>query len=165
MPSKLQGIADDQAIHLHWDAVSGAIAYDLEIDGVVSNNITGNSFIHGSLQSNSKHSYRVRAKNDDGISEWSDTITVHTLPAVPQNFTAQVEGSSVHVAWDPVAGATGYDIEVDGDVLDNELKLEFTHSQLPLNSEHTYRVRAKNEDRVGSWTKNDYLFYSCGGSC
>ncbi|MFD2409394.1 fibronectin type III domain-containing protein [Paenibacillus rhizoplanae] len=158
VPSKLQGIADDQAIHLHWDAVSGAIAYDLEIDGVVSNNITGNSFIHGSLQSNSKHSYRVRAKNDDGISEWSDTITVHTLPAVPQNFTAQVEGSSVHVAWDPVAGATGYDIEVDGDVLDNELKLEFTHSQLPLNSEHTYRVRAKNEDRVGSWTKT--IIYS-----
>ncbi|WP_238654283.1 fibronectin type III domain-containing protein [Paenibacillus piscarius] len=153
VPSKLQGTADEQSVHLHWDAVSGAASYDLEIDGTISNNIMDNSYIHDNLQSNSKHSYRVRAKNDDGISEWSEPITVYTAPGVPQNLAAQVEGNSVHVTWDQVAGATGYDIEVDSEVLDNELKLEFTHSQLPLNSEHTYRVRAKNENRVGSWTK------------
>lgn len=153
VPSKLHGIADDKSINLHWDAVSGAVAYDLELDGVISSNITDNSYLHNSLKSNSKHDYRVRAKNDNGDSEWSDKITIYTTPEVPQNLTAEVQGNSIYVSWDKVSGATGYDIEVDGDILDNALNTRFIHSQLNLNSEHTYRVRAKNENALGAWTE------------
>lgn len=153
VPSKLQGIADDTSIFLHWDAVSGAAAYDLELDGVLSSDITEPSYVHNDLKPNSKYNYRVRAKNNNGVSEWSDTITVYTAPGVPQNLTATVKGNSIHVAWDQVAGATGYDIEVDGDLLDNEMNNQFTHSQLALNSEHSYRVRARNDNTTGNWTK------------
>ncbi|NQX48221.1 hypothetical protein HQN87_23110 [Paenibacillus tritici] len=152
VPSKLQGIAGDTSVHLRWDAVSGAAAYDLELDGVLFSDITEPSYVHDGLKPNSQHSYRVRAKNDNGVSEWSEPITVYTAPGVPQNLAATVQGNSIHVVWDRVAGATGYDIEVDGDILDNKLMNDYTHSRLDLNSEHTYRVRARNDNTAGNWT-------------
>jgi hypothetical protein len=122
VPANLSGVADEHAITLKWDAVSGAIAYDLETDGSVISNIKESSYHHTDLDSNTAHEYRVRAHNDNGVSQWSGKITVYTPPAVPQNLTAEVNGNSIHVSWDAVPGAVAYEIEADGTILNNELK-------------------------------------------
>ncbi|WNS43263.1 fibronectin type III domain-containing protein [Paenibacillus sp. MMS20-IR301] len=151
-PGNLSGTAADQSIALQWDAVSGAIAYDVEADGTQIENITETSYSHNGLEPNSIHEYRVRAHNENGISDWSSKITVYTTPGIPRNLSATVEGSAIRVTWDTVKGASGYDIEVDGSIIDNGTDTEYNHTELSLNSEHTYRVRAKNQQAAGEWT-------------
>ena len=151
-PGNLSGTAADKSIALQWDAVSGAIAYDLEADGVVIENITEAVYLHNGLEPNSTHEYRVRAHNENGISDWGSQVAIHTTPSIPENLNATVEGNVIHVTWDVVKGASSYDIEVDGSIQDIGMDTEYSHTGLNLNSEHTYRVRAKNLQATGEWT-------------
>ncbi|WP_339244333.1 PA14 domain-containing protein [Paenibacillus sp. FSL R10-2796] len=152
VPANLSGLAEENGIKVQWDAVSGAITYDLEVDGVVISSIKENDYSHNGLLPNSTHEYKVRANNENGTSLWSEKITVYTPPTIPGNLKAQVKGNSVHVSWDAVDGATEYEIEVDGALVNNQSNTVFTHTVLYLNSEHTYRVRAKNTNAIGSWS-------------
>ncbi|WP_052339442.1 fibronectin type III domain-containing protein [Gorillibacterium massiliense] len=148
----LRAVPDDTSISLTWDAVSGAESYDLEVDGTVVTGIAGTQYMHGGLASNTTHTYRIKSVNREGASEWSGSVTATTLPSIPLNLRATAGSSNISVAWDEVAGATGYDIEVDGAVLDNGSGTTYLHSGLSTNAEHTYRVRAKNGPNIGKWS-------------
>ena len=47
---------------------------------------------------------------------------------------------------------TGYDIEADGTVIDNGTSTSYTQSGLTPNTEHIYRIRAKNAYGTSEWT-------------
>lgn len=149
----MQTIASDTSIKVTWDAQAGATSYDLEIDGTDIIEVTDNTYTHVDLQPNTIHTYKARPKNENGVGEWSELAVGTTLPSTPINFkVVSVSGTSISLSWDGVSGATGYDVEVDGEIFNIGNITEFVHEKLKNNEEHNYRVRARNEKILGAWT-------------
>ncbi len=139
------------SINITWDAVDGATGYEIEVDGNVIDVGNDTSYTHDGLLSNSIHSYRLRAKNTNGAGEWSESISQYTLVGSPTNVNAVVNGSNITVSWDAVNGATGYDIEINGELTENVTN-PYMHSGIEVAIEYTYKVRAKNANGVGEWS-------------
>ncbi|TYP73123.1 discoidin domain-containing protein [Paenibacillus methanolicus] len=84
------------------------------------------------------------------------TITPATgtpgVPAAPTGLTATATGvSAIQVSWSGSAGATGYDLMVDGTIVANATS-PYSHANLAPSSTHTYQVRAKNGTGAGDWS-------------
>lgn len=85
-------------IKLEWDQVEGEkVHYELMIDGVIHSNVFSEKdgspyFIHSDLNYDTDYSYKIRAVNTRGPSEWSEELTVRTdlnpFRNVPKNMTA-----------------------------------------------------------------------------
>jgi len=150
-PASVTGSATDRSVLVAWDAVAGAVRYEIEADGATVE-VEGTSYAHSGLESNSEHTYRVRAFNAEGPGAWSGLVTVMTLPSKPYGIVATAGSDHVAVLWNPVSGATSYDVEADGVVYNTALQTTFTHSGLTPNTEHAYRVRARNAGVVGEWS-------------
>lgn len=153
VPGNLKAVAQDTEIALSWDASAGATGYEIEADGVLIGDAAKSSYVHTELLPNTTHTYRVRAKNAEGATEWSFPITASTLPPVPRLLRSDASAFAIVLSWDSVSGATGYELEADGVVLDNGMSTSYTHGELSPNTEHAYRVRAKNGSVVGHWSE------------
>lgn len=71
----------------------------------------------------------------------------------PTGLTATpAETPEITIEWDDVPGAIEYDLEVNGNVINNVTN-PYVHSNLVYGSEHTYAVRAKTESGVSAWSK------------
>ena len=153
VPRNIRATYTNTDITVTWDAVAEALEYEIEVDGFIVSNVTKTSYLHKELTPNTQHTYRVRARNTGGTSDWSNTINPKTsLLNIPTNVLTTGTETSVIVSWIAVADATSYDIEVDGVTLYNTTGTLYTHSGLANNTVHTYRVRAKNTTGVSSWT-------------
>lgn len=62
------------AISLFWSEVEHATSYDLEEDGIIQTNIVDTKYIHKNLSHSTTHTYRVRARNANGYSKWSEPL-------------------------------------------------------------------------------------------
>lgn len=155
IPQYIDVIPTQTEIQIKWESVLQATAYDIEINGNVIENINTTSHIHKDLVPLTDHTYRIRAKNVGGISEWSQIVKATTLPyppAEPTNITAQPTKTSVTLNWDKVEGADGYEIEIDGMIIENGSNITYIHDGLEPYSGHTYRIRAKNLGGKGPWS-------------
>ncbi len=152
VPSNLNGMATENMILLSWNPVAGATSYDLEVDGILLENLTNAMYDHLDLQPNTTHSYKVRAKNQYGVSNWSSKIDIRTLLPIPSNVSAVEINNEIIVTWDLVDGATGYDVEVDGVIIDNKSSTSYVHKIVATNLEHSFRVRAKNSEVLSNWS-------------
>ncbi|WP_168736012.1 fibronectin type III domain-containing protein, partial [Cohnella fermenti] len=156
-PEKIDAEASQRWIRLTWPAATGTVTYEVEADGSVISNGSSTSYLHSSLSPNTKHTYRVRVNNGGGKGSWSETISVSTLPdppAIPVNLQATPSQTEMTVSWDLVARAETYDIEVDGNVIDNGNRISYVHQGLQPLTDHTYRVRAKNAGGIGEWSES-----------
>lgn len=154
-PSNVQATPLQTTITVVWDSAARATAYELELDGTVRDVGLTTSYTHTELTPETTHSYRVRAKNIGGISDWSAPITLATLPyppEVPTSLTADVTNRSVVIHWTAPARAVDYEVEADGLILDNGSSTSYQHESLEPLSGHTYRVRAKNAGGKGVWS-------------
>ncbi len=154
-PANIIATATDKTITVSWDASSGAIGYEIEVDGTVVNTDTATVYTHVGINSGTPHIYRVRAKNAGGPGNWSAPITKSTLPAspdIPVNLNAVPLSTSVTVTWNNVSGATGYDIEVDGALVNNGPNTNYIHNSLTPGTHHTYRVRSINPGGKSEWS-------------
>lgn len=154
-PANIFATATDKTITVSWDAVSGAVGYDVEADGTVVNNGTATSYTHSSLNPGTPHTYRIRARNAGGPGNWSSGITKSTLPGspnIPANLNAIPLSTSITVTWNNVPGATGYDIEVDGELVSNGPNTNYVHSSLTPGTHHSYRVRSINPGGKSDWS-------------
>jgi len=155
-PSGVNALAGKSYITISWGAVAGASSYDIEIDGTaVIDNFNSTSYTDDMLDPYSPHTYRVRSKTDAVAGDWTSLIAMRTLPespGLPSRVVITSAGSIANVKWDADATATGYDIEVDGQVIDLGLKNEYQHRRLAAGSEHKYRVRIRNQAGTGAWT-------------
>lgn len=154
-PANIIATATDKTITVSWDASSGAIGYEIEVDGTVVNTDTATVYTHVGINSGTPHTYRVRARNAGGPGNWSAPITKSTLPAspdIPVNLNAVPLSTSVTVTWNNVSGATGYDIEVDGALVNNGPNTNYIHNSLTPGTHHTYRVRSINPGGKSEWS-------------
>ncbi|MDP4144966.1 MAG: right-handed parallel beta-helix repeat-containing protein, partial [Bacillota bacterium] len=156
IPSNLNSMPTTNSIIITWNQVNYAEGYDIEVDGVVKDCGSKTTYVDDNLSPETSHSYRVRAKNSSGISGWSDYIKQSTLEEpldTPQNIIGVPTKDSITVIWDAVKNATGYDIEIDGVVKDNDTSTTYTESSLVPGTAHVYRIRAKKKDKLGSWSQ------------
>jgi len=157
MPSNILATSDENVIHLSWYQVPHAERYELEIDGSRVEVVEDPTFEHTDLQADSLHTYRVRAENITGYSEWSHPVNVMTLPASEAsarsltNMVAIVTNQSIMLSWDTVAPDAQYEIEVDGQLQDLGTDTVYQHGGLEANAFHMYRIRLKQEGEPGAW--------------
>ncbi len=149
---KKPAIAKD-SIKLSWDKVENASSYEIVVDGKIINVSNNLEFKSDGLSPSSEHHYFIRSISNSGTSNWSNPIILSTLPDTPQNINTISTKNSIVLTWKSVYGATGYDVEKDGQIVDNQLRTTFMDSGLEVNSNHNYRVRAKNETGDGEWSK------------
>ncbi|WNS43264.1 VWA domain-containing protein [Paenibacillus sp. MMS20-IR301] len=155
IPGQLFTLPSQRQVTLGWDLVAKATKYEVEADGNIVDNGNSNSYVHQGLQPQTDHSYRVRASNPGGTSEWSAPVKQQTWPdppATPTNISAVTEIHKIAVKWDGMERATGYEIEVDGLILENDGLSSYTHEGLDALSGHTYRIRAKNIGGKSAWS-------------
>ena len=154
-PLNVDTVPAINSITISWSSVANAAGYDIQADGNIIDNGALTTYVHSSLLPQTQHTYSVRAKNSGGTSNWSSEITQSTLPnppAIPLNINAVSLRDSITLTWDSTPGATGYEVEADGNIIDNASSNTFVQSSLIPNTEHTYRVRAKNAGGASSWS-------------
>lgn len=156
VPSNIISTSTDSQINAVWYLVPHTDNYEIEMDGSKVVSVTNNSFVHDQLAPDSKHVYRIRAKNISGYSEWSKPVTMSTMPQGTSamsltNVAAVVTNKSIMLSWETVAPDARYDIEVDGVIQDNGQDTIFQHSGLAANEFHTYKIRLKDSKGVADW--------------
>ena len=80
-------------------------------------------------------------------------ITDDTLPEVPKGLEAkEIFDTKNIIGWEEVAGATGYDLLIDG-LLFTNVRNPYTHRELEFTTTYTYQVRACNTLGVSPWSE------------
>ena len=107
------------------------------------------------LENGTRYTVRVKCtagKKMDG--KWSECVVVKTVGApVPSNLRVKKIGLDIILTWDPVEGASFYQIEVDGSkYLNASTTNELTKRGLLPDTEYSFRVCAVKGNLVGEWS-------------
>ncbi len=151
IPNNMLGETTENTVTVKWDAVSDATGYDIQFNGSTYGTTAPSRTFTG-LRENTEYAYRVRSKNADGVSEYGPEKKVRTTPKAPTNPIASSDEESVTVSWASVAGATSYDLEIDGKVY----RVNGTSHRvtgLKPNTSYSYRIRANNADGSSSYSR------------
>ena len=159
---------------LSWTAVTGAVSYHVQVatgsdfDPRVKNDsgITQAYWNLTGLQNNTAYYWRVRAKNADGVGEWSAARTFTTLPAAPPAVTlASPADAAANVAlkptliWRKQASADDYLLQVstrsdfNTTVVSTGFLTDTTYAvpaDLANGTTYYWRVQAHNEGGTGT---------------
>jgi len=106
------------------------------------------------LASGTTYEFTVRAYDAAGNeSQASDIISIMTLPGIPTDITSTSTTSTITLNWAPVIGAVGYDIYSDkyGSTTETT-STSYTDTNLSLNTQYPYKIRAKTADGTGEWS-------------
>jgi len=162
-PTNVAATAGDEEVTVSWDPVSGATYYSIywsTSPGVTTSDtkITGvaNPYTHTGLTNGTTYYYVVTAEN--GYSESSVSSEVDatpeassTPPLPPTNVAATAGDEEVTVSWDPVSGATSYNVywSTSPGVTTSDTKITgvanpYTHTGLTNGTTYYYVVTAKN---------------------
>ncbi len=143
-------------IAVSYTPAGGAISHDLYRDGalVVEGYASGATY---DPQDASSHNYRIRAFDgscysvSDAVAgtDNDNGVAIPGAPVVADIHACATDG--VTVTWDAVAGATGYDLRVDGAVTYSDVSSPYTHTPGD-NSSHNYKVMAKNAVCTSDWS-------------
>ncbi|PIH58354.1 fibronectin type III domain-containing protein [Paenibacillus sp. LK1] len=138
---------------IQWNAVDQATHYQLKIDDeqpIELGHVT--SYEHEGLAANSSHTYTLKALSSNNESDWSKTITQLVVPdSVSGLKVTEATFNKVALSWTAVKGATGYDLEIDGNIV-AVTGTTYSKTGLIPNTEHTFRLRPKNTGGAGSWS-------------
>ena len=67
------------SIRLHWNSCEGAESYEMLVDGRLYTLGAAISYNHDELEYHSEHSYRIRSRNAEGYSPWSEPFVTSSL--------------------------------------------------------------------------------------
>jgi hypothetical protein len=153
-------VVTNNNITLSWDDVAHDGAYEIEVDGKLSDNGKSTAYNHTGLTAETYHTYKIRLKNSDADSnetnEWCAVLTLSTLPDIPdapKSLSAAASNNSIEIRWDRVEGAAGYEVETDGTAVVAAVQEGYIHQPLDPGTSHTYRVRARNITGVTAWSE------------
>ena len=174
-PQSLAAAAAGTAITLSWsspasDGGATISGYRIETstDGdtwtELENSVSGTTHTHSGLTDGLRYSYRVAARNSEGLGPWSETVTAVTrvlAPGVPLSLAAAAAGTAINLSWDAPASdgggeVTSYRIETspDGDdwseLVSSVAGTTYADTGLTVGTTHYYRVAARNSAGLGT---------------
>ena len=156
-PDRISAVPGQTDIKVSWNSISGALGYEIEVDGVVKNNGTSTHYTHSGLLPETSHRYRVRVKNAGGTGSWSGLTTAETLPYPPakvQNIRcSDYTQTTIDLVWDSIPKASVYEVEANGQIIENGASTTFMHTGLIPETAYQYRVRGKNKGGDGEWSE------------
>ena len=82
MPLNVSATSTVNSVTINWGASSGATGYNVLFDNVTYD-VTGTTKTFTGLAANTSHTYRIRAVNAGGTSEYTPSNTIKTLPKAP----------------------------------------------------------------------------------
>ncbi|MCP4537983.1 MAG: DUF11 domain-containing protein [Chloroflexi bacterium] len=149
-------IISDTTPTLAWDSVSGAAGYMLDLNGAVSDVGNTTSYATGVLADDTytwtvasyDNLYNVSAYADD----WA--FAVDLIPPNPPVLDAPADGafiSNTVLSWYAVTGATGYLVDLDGNVTDVGDTTTYTAGVL-ADGTYTWTVAAYDTFYTGPYT-------------
>lgn len=150
IPANVNASATANSVTVSWSGVTGAVSYDVKLNGTVYN-VTATSKTITGLLNGTSYSYSVRAVNAGGAGTYSSSRTITTIPAVPSNINAGVTWNSAEVSWNIVTGATGYDINFGNTVYSSTGNTR-TITGLYANTAYSCQVRAKNSSGASAYS-------------
>lgn len=153
VPNPITQSSTKNSVTVGWDAVPGAISYDLLFNGTTYR-VTGTSKTVTGLNPGTNYSYQVRANNGDGSSSYSTAGTASTLPnapGMPMNVKISAAEESITLSWTAAYGATSYEVMVGSTV--HEVKgTSATITGLTSFTSYTCKMRAKNAGGTSAYT-------------
>lgn len=157
VPENVMASSDGDSISLSWYMASYAYTYEIEIDGSEIAEVISTNFDHNGVTAGSQHTYRIRAKNISGVSDWTSPITI-TASALQinqsmslTNLAAVVTYDSITLSWNSISDECQYEVEADGVLINNGFNAIFNHAQLEPGSYHEYKIRVKS-DEATDWS-------------
>jgi hypothetical protein len=192
-PTTLTQTAVSQtSVSLGWvDASGNEESFELELstDGgsswslldTLSENTT--VYTHNGLTAETSYDYRIRATNGEGASDYSNELSVTTLPPAPNAPSALSTGAidtvSVELTWiDNADNESGFELERSDDSGASWTQAatpaadttSLTDTSLDPATDYQYRLRAVNAGGVSAWVTvsattqtPDYLHVSTTG--
>lgn len=154
-----------QTISLNWNAERGADEYQPQ-QSYNGGSWQSLSRVQGSAVSYSNKSpgtykYRISACNDNGCSDYSNSSSTVTVsepsPEVPTGLHASVSGTTIHIDWDDMDGASEYyrQVRINGGSWQNRTR--FIVSQATYYNQqsrsYSYRVQACNNSGCSEYSE------------
>lgn len=143
-PTNLQAtVTNGTTIGLTWDAVDGAVKYNIYIGAnvVVATNPTY-TFV---ANANTRYCFAVTAVDSEGTeSAKTEDVCLATIPTAPGNLQATAGGKSVSLSWYSVGVAESYNIYNGDDFVANVRGTSYTVKDLTVGEEYCYTVTAVN---------------------
>ena len=150
MPEEATQTSTENSVTLNWNAVNGADSYDVIFDGQTYH-VTRNTITINSLAPNTSYTYRVRANNANGSSEYGPAKTVKTAPTAPAAPNESATKNSITISWSAVPGAVSYDILFNGTTY-RVTGTSRTIEGLSAGQSYSYQIRANNADGSSSYS-------------
>ena len=164
-------LVSENTIELRWDAVSGAVRYELwtwwntepgwqQIGG---DDLVDTAYTHKDVMAGTTYWYAIRAVGSDGeTSAWSEFVTaILVSPSVP-SLSAEVTANGIELTWTTVLDAARYELwvwttEAGWLRLDDATLTgtSFTHSGLTPGTTYWYAIRAVDATGAASeWSQH-----------
>ncbi len=165
-PAKPTLTATDRTITATWEAVSRAKTYTVEYKKtadsewtVAAEKIAETTCTIEGLEFETQYDVRVKALiGDDLASDYSEVAQITTRAeikqlATPQNVTAVADYGVATLTFDPVVGATDYEVYANGAaeklvgmITDNAEKVTYKVTGLSFKTAYTFQVKAVAKD-------------------
>lgn len=143
-PKTIKATATTDSITINWDAVPGAVTYDVEVDGMSIVNVSETSYTHSNLAYNSEHTYRIRSKDSRTDSAWSSTFTHFTqldTPVLTNTWTDE----GIKLTWNAVSNATSYEIYMNNSYLTSTDTNTYIFKDPMPKTDYEFFIRAKTD--------------------
>lgn len=161
-PAKPELTATDRAITVKWEQVARADSYKVEYkessaaDWTASEKTNELTYTIEGLKFETAYDVRVVALLGELASEPSEVAQITTLAeikqlATPQNVTAEADYGVATLTFDPVVGATGYEVYANGSPeklvgmvtsAADAAKVTYKVTGLAFNTAYTFQVKA-----------------------
>ncbi len=170
----------NEDVTFEWNKVTGnQVTYDFQVaseDLTFENkveNYNSNTFFVQGLPSGKKFNWKVRAINEVGVGEWSETFTFTTAKGMPSRASlltplelSTVPYENINFTWEFDENAEKYEFQVSNEKIfiaqtmflnetnltKNSYLYETSTKKLKSDSRYYWRVRASNTDETGEWS-------------
>ena len=153
-------------IVVSWSASDGATGYDVQYS--TDNKATwtraatkqsGAGYTLKNAENTKSYVIGVRAVNDAGEGNWTNSNVVPALPAAVGSVSASRSNGNIVASWSASDGATGYDVQYSTDnkatwtrAATNQSGVSYTLSNADSTKTYVIGVRAVNSAGESDWT-------------
>jgi hypothetical protein len=154
---------DSTSTAIVWEGNSSVGSYRIEVNAVlIDEELTSTKT---SIPTIPDKQYKVRVvaliKDGENIAyDWSDEMIFNApsnLPGIPTINGKTATSDKITISWNEVIGANGYDIDIDGQIINVNNKLTYTITNLNATTSYTIKVRAYNTSGKGSWSETSAI--------